>query len=93
MALPSVLVPICVRSLLLCCSPERPHQGRLKMCVSSMWNHAPKALAAGDEVCISYDYLPLFPIPQLACIQRLDAFLARGFVPSEYLSARRSETK
>ncbi|DBA95679.1 TPA: hypothetical protein ACH3X3_013515 [Trebouxia sp. C0006] len=73
--------------------PERVHRGRLEMCVSSMWNHAPKALAAGDEVCISYDHMPLLPIPQMAGMQRGAAFLVRGFVPSEYLPARRCEPK
>ena len=58
-----------------------------------MWNHAPKALAAGDEVCISYDHMPLLPIPQMAGMQRGAAFLVRGFVPSEYLPARRCEPK
>ena len=93
MVLPSIIVPICVCILLLCCSPERVHRGRLEMCVGSMWNHAPKALAAGDEVCISYDHMPLLPIPQMAGMHRGAAFLVCGFVPSEYLPARRCEPK
>lgn len=87
---PSVLVPIHVCSLLLCCSPERSQRGKEKTCVYSMRDHAPKALAAGDELCISYDCGDLQPLPQLARQQRSNAFLAFGFVPVEFLPARKS---
>jgi hypothetical protein len=59
-----------------------------KMCVSSMWDHSPKALAA-DELCISYAY-NCDPIPKMARIQIYWAFLRRGFVPFEYLPVCRS---
>ena len=62
---PSVFVSMHVHSLLLCCSPERSHQAKKKMCVSFMWDHSPKALAAGDELCISYEY-NYDPIPKMA---------------------------
>jgi len=61
-----------------------------KMCVSSMWDHSPKALAAGDELCISYECGELLPLPQLACQQRFNAFLAYGFVLVEFLPACKS---
>ena len=60
-----------------------------KMCVSSMWDHSPKALAAGDELCISYAY-NCDPIPKMARIQKYWAFLRHGFVPFEYLPVCRS---
>ncbi len=88
---PSVFVPIHERSLLLCCRPQRSHRGEEKTCVYSMWDHAPKAVAAGDELCTSYECGSLHPLPQMACIQRSEAFLLSGFVPFEHLPARRSK--
>ncbi len=77
--------------MLLCFSPQRARPGKEKMCVSSMWDHAPKTLAAGDELCISYNYGWRHLIPQAALDQCYQAFLTRGFVPFEYLPARRSK--
>lgn len=71
-------------------TPQRARPGKEKMCVSSMWDDAPKALAAGDELCISYNYGWRHPDPQAALDQCYAAFLTRGFVPFEYLPARRS---
>lgn len=87
---PSVFTLTHVHSVLLCCSPQRARPGKEKMCVSSMWDDAPKALAAGDELCISYNYGWRHPDPQAALDQCYAAFLTRGFVPFEYLPARRS---
>ncbi|DBA95690.1 TPA: hypothetical protein ACH3X3_013526 [Trebouxia sp. C0006] len=74
----------------LCIHPRAlaSRQGE-KMCVSSMWDHSPKALAAGDELCISYAY-NCDPIPKMARIQKYWAFLRHGFVPFEYLPVCRS---
>ena len=88
---PSVFVSVDVPRMLLCCSPQPLRRGKKKMCVSSVMDRAPKALAAGDELCISYNYGQRHPDPEAAQEQCYQAFLTRGFVPDEYLSARRSE--
>ena len=88
---PSVFVPIHVHSMLLCCSPPNVRRGKEKMCVSSVVDRAPKALAAGDELCISYNYGQRHLDPEVAQKQCYQALLTRGFVPDEYLPARRSK--
>ncbi len=88
---PSVFVPIHVHSMLLCCSPQPLRRDKKKMCVSSVLDRAPKALAAGDELCISYNCGLRHPDPDTAQEQCYQALLTRGFVPDEYLPPRRSK--
>ena len=75
-----------------CCYVEHLHRGNRKEKTGAycIWEHAPKALAAGDELCISYECGELLPLAQLACQQPFNAFLAYGFVLVEFLPACKS---
>lgn len=85
------LQSLCPFMYVACCYVEHSHRGNRKEKTGaySIWEHAPKALAAGDELCISYAY-NCDPIPKMARIQKYWAFLRRGFVPFEYLPVCRS---